>query len=337
MLPILDSSGPGKGACDMAGSHVYRQRVSWNGNLLRAGLCLLVIGMSASCASVSNHLPGNASGSLPGVCSEMKPGGDGWAFRANTLMVKSDPNNNYPQFNGVFPSSSAESYSDCKQINSMWHNVIAGEYALTATDNAAFMTTSDNVCSARPTIRIHRFRGDFQMPQRDIERYGRTYTLEPEKYTDPTYPFYIGSHSASWITTPNAIEKNLLLVKELIAKQCGAAPNEIRISGRFTEMPQWKRRGIDLLNTYKSQEIYRGTYYPHTTPIKIVHDDAEMARSLLALASARQQGIQERILAARKEADERLRQAEWGGVIVGAMLLLPCTNPSAALRPYYCK
>jgi hypothetical protein len=297
----------------MAVSNLLRHR-----NRVSALVCIMLISMSVSCASLADHRPGNTSGSSAGACSEMKPGGDGWAFRANTLLLKSDPNNNYPQYNGVFSSIDSPTYSRCEYINNQWHNVIAGEYALTATDNAAFMTTSDNICAARPTINIHRFRGDFQMPQRDIKKYGATYTQEPEKYTDPTYPFYIGAHSASWITTPNAIEKNLLLVKELIARQCGGIPNEIRISGRFTEMPQWKRKGAAApLNKYNSQEIYRGTYYPATTTtIKIVHDDADIAKALLALASARQQGFQDKILVAQKEAEKRRQQAQFGAAIV---------------------
>ncbi|MBX3325198.1 MAG: hypothetical protein U0223_12100 [Nitrospira sp.] len=205
------------------------------------------------------------------------------------------------------------------------------------------MTTSDNVCSARPTINIHRYRGDWLLPEGNFKP---TSTQIPEEYTDPTYSFYIGSHNASWITTPNAIEKNLLLLKEVIAKQCGTVPPEIRISGRFTEMPRWKtgRRGVDLLNKYTSQEIYRGTYYPNNSrQIKIVHDDAERARTLLALASARQEGIEAKILAAKKAANERLRQAEFGGALVGIMLLLssagddPCADPYQIVRPYYCK
>ncbi len=329
----------------MTGRHGHRCRILLNDNLLRAGLCLLLIGISTSCTSLRSLQDGldSVSGKSTGMCSEMLPGANGWTFRANEFLLKSEPRSNLERLNGIFPSSESPAYSTCEYVNKLWHNVILGEYALTATGNAAFMTTPDNVCSARPTIHIHRFVGDWQMPERTFKP---TPTQIPEEYTDPTYSFYVGSHNASWITTPNAIEKNLLLVRDLIAKQCGAVPNEIRISGRFTEMPRWKpgRRGQDLLNTYKSQEIYRGTYYPTSgRQIKIVHDDAERARTLLALASARQQGIQEKILATKKEANARLRQAEIGGALVGIMLLLlssagddPCANPYAVNRPYHC-
>lgn len=182
------------------------------------------------------------------------------------------------------------------------------------------------------------------MPKLNIKKLGEPYTQQPEKYTDPTYPFYVGSHSASWITTPNEIEKKLLLVNELIAKQCGVVPSEIRISGRFTEMPQLKsgRTRVEFVNKFTSQEIYRGTYYPSTTtPIKIVHDDANMAKALLALASARQQGFQERIQAAKREANERLRQAKLGGAIIGMMIITgaltdPCNQYDPVTEPYYC-
>jgi len=323
----------------MAGSHVHWHRVSWNGNLLRAGLCLLVITMSASCTSIRSLNDGfeSLSGKSTGMCSEMLPGANGWTFRANEFLIKSEPRSNLKSLNGTFPSSDLPAYSTCAYVNKLWHNVITGEYALTATENAAFMTTSDNVCSARPTINIHRYKGDWLLPEGN---FNPTSTQIPEEHTDPTFSFYIGSHNASWITTPNAIEKNLLLLKEVIAKQCGAVPHEIGISGRFTEMPRWKvgRRGADLLNTYTSQEIYRGTYYPHTTPIKIVHNDSERARSLLALATARQKGIEAEILAAKKAASERLRQAEFGGAIFGILLLLNATgNPCAeVVKPYHC-
>lgn len=223
MLPILDSSSPSKGVCDMAGSHVRRHRILLNGNLLRAGLCLLVIGMSASCTSIRSLNDGveSLSGKSTGMCSEMLPGANGWTFRANEFLIKSEPRSNLQSLNGIFPSSDSPAYSTCAYVNKLWHNVILGEHALTATGNAAFMTTSDNVCSARPTINIHRYRGDWLLPEGNFKP---TSTQIPEEYTDPTYSFYIGSHNASWITTPNAIEKNLLLLKEVIAKQCGTVP-----------------------------------------------------------------------------------------------------------------
>ena len=284
----------------MAGSQVHWQRVSWNGNLLRAGLCLLVIGMSASCASLSS--PGNSAG----VCSEMKPSGKGWAYEANKYLIKSVFRNDYVDENGVV---SVGSQLKCDTIDREWHTVVEGEYALTVANNIVFMTTSENICRSRPTIKVHRFIEHVWPAKFEARLRARESSSQIEPYAELTRPFYVGTHNAEWIRRPNGIEKNLLFIKELIAKQCGNIPKEIRISGRYTELPQRDPKSKALLNTYASHEIYTGTYYPHVNSnagpeapphlrMKIVPDDNKMASAHYSLVVAEREQNQERFLAA---------------------------------------
>ena len=338
-----------EGAFDMTGRHGHRSVILLNGNLLRVGLCLLVIGMSASCTSLST--PGNSAG----VCSAMKPGGNGWAYEANKYLIKSVLRNDYVDENGVIPSTSLGSQSKCDSIDRDWHTVVEGEYALTVPNNIVFMTTSENICRSRPTIRIHRFVGHGLNPALEARLRAKRSTTELDQYTELTSPFYVGSHNAEWIRRPNGIEKHLLLVKELIAKQCGDIPDEIRVSGRLTELPQRDPKSMAILNTYASHEIYAGTYYPHVNSntgeyaryqprVKIVHDDEKMASVQYALAVARLQRNEERFRTAQDALGERMKSSPEAKAIMGIVTILlmghmanPCNNPDLSERPYYCK
>lgn len=319
----------------------------WTKTRVTAILCLFVVGTSASCASLSS--PGNSAG----VCSAIKPNGNGWAYEANKYLIKSVFRNDYVDENGVVHSARIGSDSKCDSIDRDWHTVVKGEYALTVPNNIVFMTTSENICRSRPTINVHRFREHVRSAKFEAWLRANESSNKIEPYAELTRPFYVGTHNAEWIRQPNGIEKNLLLVKDLIAKQCGDVPKEIRISGRYTELPQRDPKSKALLNTYASHEIYTGTYYPHVNSnagpdapphrrMKIVHDDNQMASAHYSLAVAELQRDQERFRAAQEALGERLKSSPQAEAIMGIVLLglvaipQPCERTDSIGRPYYC-
>ncbi len=264
---------------------------------------------------------------------------DGVAWRANRYLLKSTLQNNHRHSNGVFPrTGNAGGYSLCKN-----YTVVEGEYALTL-DNGPFITISGNVCTAHPTINVYSvFAHDWQKHKR------LPYSVE--MYTDPLYMFYVGWRRISgldrrYTRNKNPLDKKLLLMKELFKTQCGVFPDEIRVLGWLTVMsPQEGPITSNFTHNQKStsEEIYRGTYYPNAPGLKVVHDDKEMGKALYDLALAREQAIQSRILAARKQANERLNKAKIGGAMLFGLLFgmhaaSPCNDPglSEAEKPYYC-
>jgi len=262
-----------------------------------------------------------------GICVMLQKAG--WVYRANKYLLKqrntiTDEVIPRPGRAGGF-TPRCDYYARSLFVD--------GEFALSLSD--PFTTFQGDICSARPTVIIHRHEKDWTpKPNRNNkESNQRAYGEDYELALDPTAIFYIGDQNINYVGG-NHVKQRLLGVKKIILKQCGKLPEKIRISGRWTVQPDKARNGYTLKGgNYKSQEIYGGTYYPNAPGIYVVHDDTEVADIFSDWAIAKKNAQVQAAYEAKLRAQRRAERAQEGALLLlfmgfGMHMASPCNDPN---------
>jgi hypothetical protein len=310
-----------------------------------SGNCEKGTSQDNTCITMDITTPNNHTG----VCSQM--GYLGWVYRANKYLVASRAKGSRPEYR-VYPRTGSPSIQETCAPQPLYKaesshksdRIIEGEYALTSSGiRHQFMTVYGDICSSRPRINFHRFAGDGLLLKHLTPKHIRYQErkAEPGRHTDPTYSFYVGPHNAKW-AQDNGFQESLVMVKEIINKQCHVVPDEVRIVGQFTPPPKRKSKAWGF-EGYTSDKIYGGTYYPNAPGFKVIHDDKEMAKAVYDLALAHHERHSTRVLAAQRKLQERRRKAKIGGALIfgtflGIYQASPCNDPNLpdADKPAYC-
>lgn len=256
------------------------------------------------------------------VCSSIPVG---WAFRANKYLINAnDPRRSWRT---IIPrTGTPKLWESCSQYirNGL---LVEGEYALTPRTNTGFTTALGDICSPEPTIVIYRFESDWLM-----KNSSRSSQRNIERFRNPMYEFYVGAHNARWMQT-NMIDRRILAVKDLIAKQCVQIPDKIIVLGRFVEKPKLNKRGKLIDDHFISTDIYSGVYYPKIGSYKLVPDNQEIATELRDIALNHRRANSEALYQSRLKYERRMEKSAFGLLLMGLGAFAihkssPCNDPN---------
>jgi len=217
--------------------------------------------------------------------SNLCVGKEFWKFRAHSTIINKAGE---LQFN---PRSTMP-HNDCKQY---FNKVKEQKDFLALNENGELLIEKD-MCSEMPTLLFG--------------PWGRT-VLEKKLYvrfyTDPGHP------------NINTVERDLVHVTGIIARQCGSIPDRIRVKAG----KDFSRSGIvpaklnrRNLPPFTYRETYSGTFYPKASAFHLEHDDQRRAE--LVLASVERDRDEARRLS--KWAEGSSERAAYGAGLIAAFL-----------------
>lgn len=240
-----------------------------------------------------------------------------WAYRANKYLVTKNSDGYY--IPGVVPRPGlAQSWQSCRRFNTE-NKLIEGEYALTAHHYEPFITFQGNLCRSNLTINVHRHRDDWLLRHGKFPK-SSAVQHNPEKYTDPAYPFYVNSQAHAFFEV-NQLDRTLDNIARLVKKQCGHFPEILNVKGRLVDN-----------ESYQYYEFYSGKIITNTRPFTIVHDNPEIAKELVEVAVARKEKQYNRMFASKERLRRKRERAQQGALLLfmgafGLYTSSPCNDP----------
>ncbi|MFK8017365.1 MAG: hypothetical protein AB8G17_18220 [Gammaproteobacteria bacterium] len=262
-----------------------------------------------------------------------------WKFRTHPYMLQKAGNRSARRGLEIVPREGKIRYgNECKRFKKK-NLLVEGEYVT----SRAFplTTTGSDLCVKQPLLNFHRNDRDpklsrlLQEPGRNAQIYGDDFSMAYH----PASIFYAGDYDVPSVRGAS-IRKTVSAFVRLVEEQCGAAPDSIRLRGQLSLLPAFNKRS-KAKSRYETTTIYEGMAYPYErefspglnrSAMKIVHDDAEMAKVFAEWATAKIAEMTERQHQAKLRRLEKRRQAEQGALLVfyamAAMFLSsPCNDP----------